>query len=83
MKATGIVRHIDDLGRIVLPKELRQTYDIREGDPLEVFVTDKGIMLRKYAPGCLHCGSKVKLYLLEGKKICLECRIKICRTLVR
>ena len=51
MKATGIVRRIDDLGRVVIPKEIRRTMHIREGDPLEIF-TDRegGIMLRKYSP---------------------------------
>ena len=51
MKATGVVRRIDDLGRIVIPKEIRRTLRIKEGDPLEIF-TDKegGIILRKYSP---------------------------------
>ena len=51
MKATGIVRRIDDLGRIVIPKEIRRTFRIREGDPLEIFTdTDGGIIFRKYSP---------------------------------
>ena len=51
MKATGIVRRIDDLGRIVVPKEIRRTMRIREGDPLEIYVNDEGsIMLKKYSP---------------------------------
>ena len=51
MKATGIVRRIDDLGRVVIPKEIRRTMRIREGDPLEIF-TDRegGVILRKYSP---------------------------------
>lgn len=48
MKATGIVRRIDDLGRVVIPKELRRTLDIREGDPLEIYTTDGGVLFRKY-----------------------------------
>lgn len=48
MKATGIVRRIDDLGRIVLPKEVRRTMKIREGDPLEIFLSDDGVTLKKY-----------------------------------
>lgn len=83
MKATGIVRRMDDLGRVVLPKELRRTFDIKEGDPLEVFVTDQGIVLRKYVPGCVHCGSIEGLLAFEGKQICLACRIKIGRTIGR
>ena len=51
MKATGIVRRIDDLGRIVIPKEIRRTQRIREGDPIEIFTNREGeIMLKKYSP---------------------------------
>ena len=51
MKATGIVRRIDDLGRVVIPKEIRRTLRIREGDPLEIFTDrDGGIILKKYSP---------------------------------
>ncbi len=51
MKATGIVRRIDDLGRVVIPKEIRRTLRIREGDPLEIFTnTDGGVIFRKYSP---------------------------------
>ena len=48
MKATGIIRHIDDLDRVVIPKEIRRTMRIREGDPLEIFATDDGVVFRKY-----------------------------------
>ena len=48
MKATGIVRCIDDLGRVVIPKEIRRTLAIREGDPLEIYTTDGGVLFRKY-----------------------------------
>lgn len=50
MKATGIVRRIDDLGRVVIPKEIRQNMHIREGDPLEIYTASDGIVLRKYVP---------------------------------
>lgn len=50
MKSTGIVRRVDDLGRVVLPKEVRRSLHLREGDPLEIFVDDKGILLKKYSP---------------------------------
>ena len=51
MKATGIVRRIDDLGRVVIPKEIRRTLRIREGDPLDIFTnTDGGVIFRKYSP---------------------------------
>ena len=51
MKATGIVRRVDDLGRIVIPKEIRRTLRIREGDPLEIYTEkDGGVIFRKYSP---------------------------------
>lgn len=67
MKPTGIVRRIDDLGRVVIPKEIRRTMHIKEGDPLEIFVDDRAIMLRKYqssteelADGCAKFVDKVR-----------------------
>ena len=51
MKATGIVRRIDDLGRVVIPKEIRRTLRIREGDPLEIFTSNDGeVIFKKYSP---------------------------------
>lgn len=50
MKATGIVRRVDDLGRVVIPKEIRRTVNIREGDPLEIFLQDGGVVFKKYLP---------------------------------
>ena len=50
MKATGIVRRVDDLGRVVIPKEIRRACNIREGDPLEIFLQDGGVVFRKYIP---------------------------------
>lgn len=50
MKATGIVRRIDDLGRVVIPKEIRRTMNVREGDPLEIFLEDSAVVFKKYSP---------------------------------
>ena len=51
MKATGIIRRVDDLGRIVIPKEIRKTLKIREGDPVEIFTDNQGqVILKKYSP---------------------------------
>ena len=58
MKSTGIVRKVDELGRIVLPVELRRTMDIAEKDPLEIYVDGNSIVLRKYRPSCIFCDSK-------------------------
>ena len=77
MKATGIVRRIDDLGRIVIPKEIRRTMRIREGDPLEIFTDGDSIIMRKYhAQGsCVFCGDiSPDAVLLHGKYVCPVCR---------
>lgn len=73
MKATGIVRNIDELGRIVVPKEMRTKMDILCGDPVEIFVEDDKIVLRKFAPNCLFCESADAVTVFKGKKICKKC----------
>lgn len=73
MKSTGIVRKVDDLGRIVLPKELRKVLDIDERDPLEIFVDGSFIMLQKYEPSCIFCGSAGNVVSFKGKNICSNC----------
>ena len=55
MKSTGIVRRIDNLGRVVLPIELRRSFDIDKEDPVEIFVDDNAIVLKKYQPACIFC----------------------------
>ena len=66
MKATGIVRKVDELGRIVIPRELRRTLGINEKDPVEIYTDGKGIILRKYAPGCAFCGSVNGIRYIHG-----------------
>lgn len=73
MKATGIVRKVDELGRIVLPIELRRTLDIEERDPLEIYLDEGRIVLQKYEPACLFCGSARGLLHYKGKNICSDC----------
>ena len=73
MKALGIVRKIDPLGRIVLPMELRRTFDIQNEDPLEIFVDNDSIILRKYEPACIFCGSAKDVTQFHGKNICHKC----------
>ncbi len=73
MKATGIVRKVDELGRIVLPVELRRTLNIEVRDPIEIFVDEDTILLKKYAPACIICGENDDLVEYRGKKICREC----------
>ena len=73
MKATGIVRKIDELGRIVIPMELRRTMDIKERDPIEIFVDGERIVLVKYQPGCTFCNSQDKIRTFKGSRICQKC----------
>ncbi|MBQ3181684.1 MAG: AbrB/MazE/SpoVT family DNA-binding domain-containing protein [Clostridia bacterium] len=73
MKSTGIVRKVDELGRIVLPIELRRTLDIAEKDSLEIYVDDNRIILKKYEPTCVFCGSSKDVLTFKGKNICPTC----------
>jgi len=74
MKSTGIVRRIDDLGRVVIPMELRRSFGIVESDPLEIFVDEDKIVLRKYQPGCYLCGNvEGHMHNFFGKAICTKC----------
>lgn len=73
MKSTGIVRRIDDLGRVVIPKELRRTLQVETGDSLEIFTHEKSIILRKYQPGCFICGSLDGLQTFYDKQLCNKC----------
>lgn len=78
MKSTGIVRKVDELGRIVLPKELRITLNINEKDPLEIFVDDDGkIILKKYEPSCIFCNGMNDITSFKGHNVCRECMQKI------
>ena len=77
MKATGIVRKVDELGRIVLPIELRRTLDIAERDPLEIYVDGTSIVLKKYQPACVFCGSAKDVVEFKEKNICPDCRKKL------
>ncbi|ASA22342.1 AbrB/MazE/SpoVT family DNA-binding domain-containing protein [Paenibacillus donghaensis] len=79
MKATGIVRQLDGLGRVVIPKELRRTMNIAEGDGLEIFVNGDQIVLKKYNPGCTLCGSLEDIEYLSGKPICRACVVRIVK----
>jgi transcriptional pleiotropic regulator of transition state genes len=73
MKATGIVRKIDELGRIVLPIELRRTLRIDIGDAVEIYVDPDRVMLKKYTPACLFCGNFENMTYFKGKMICEVC----------
>lgn len=74
MKALGIVRRIDDLGRVVLPKELRTTLGIAEKDGLEIYVEGESIILSKYVPHCTFCEEAEDVRPYRGKLVCASCR---------
>lgn len=73
MKATGIIRKVDELGRIVLPIELRRTLDIAEHDEMEIFIENDHVILQKYEHSCVFCGSSQGLVQYKGKFVCNKC----------
>ncbi len=77
MKSTGVVRRVDELGRIVIPIELRNKLGIVEKDPLEIYVDGSNIVLKKFETNCVFCGSSKKLVEYEDKLICNKCIKKL------
>lgn len=73
MKSTGIVRRVDELGRIVIPIELRNKLKIAEKDPIEIFVDGSSIVLKKYEETCVFCGSNKNVVEYKEKLICTKC----------
>jgi len=73
MKSTGIIRKVDELGRIVLPIEIRRTLDIEERDELEIFMDNDQIVLQKFEPSCIFCSSSQGLVSYRGKNVCQQC----------
>lgn len=73
IKATGIVRKVDELGRIVLPIELRRNLDINIKDPIEIYVDGNTILLKKYQPTCIFCGNAEGVKRIHDKNVCENC----------
>lgn len=73
LKATGIVRKVDELGRIVLPIEMRRTLDIAERDALEIYVEGSSVILKKYKPNCIFCDGTKDVSTFKGKSVCAKC----------
>ena len=78
VKSTGIVRKVDELGRVVLPIELRRNLGIDERDGLEIFVEDDQIILKKYLPSCIFCSNAGDVIQFNGKNVCKNCLEKLC-----
>ncbi len=78
MKSTGIVRKVDELGRVVIPIELRRTLGIEEKDALEIYVDQDRIILRKYEPSCayINCGNADNVTKFKGRNICSTCMLE-------
>ena len=73
MKSTGVVRRLDELGRIVIPIELRRTLDLADRDCLEIFTEGEQIILKKYQPACIFCGEAQDIINYKGKNVCKCC----------
>lgn len=73
MKSTGIVRNVDDLGRIVLPIELRRTFDLSAKDQVEIFTDNDMIVLKKFQRSCVFCRSGEDIVEYKGKAVCSSC----------
>ena len=73
MKSTGIIRNIDELGRIVIPKEIRNAFDIKSSDPVEIYTEGDRVILTKYYPACIFCGGNEGVGYYKGKKVCARC----------
>ena len=79
MKSTGIVRKMDELGRIVLPMELRKTFNISYKDSLEIYTEGDTIILKKYEPCCIFCGDSSNITNFKGKNICGNCKKELLK----
>ena len=79
MKSTGMVRKLDQLGRIVLPIELRRTLDIELKDSLEIFIEEDTVILRKYSPGCIFCGNASGVTIFKEKMVCGKCKDEMAK----
>ena len=77
MKSTGMVRKIDELGRIVMPAEIRQTLGLEVRDAMEIFIDGERVILQKYQPSCIFYTNADDLVDFGGKRICLECLAKL------
>ena len=77
MKSTGIIRRVDELGRVVIPIEIRNQFHIVEKDPIEIYVDGSSIILKKFEPNCIFCGNAKRLSEYKGKLVCDKCLSKL------
>ncbi|AGX41449.1 AbrB/MazE/SpoVT family DNA-binding domain-containing protein [Clostridium saccharobutylicum] len=74
MKTSGIIRNVDPLGRVVIPKEMRKVMGINEGDPIEIVKVNNDIVMRKYSKGCIFCGSDKEIVEFNKVLVCRKCK---------
>lgn len=79
MRSVGVVRKVDELGRVVIPIEVRRNLGIAEKDPLEIYVDNEKIILKKYEPTCIFCGEAGNIRNFRGKNICRECAAALAK----
>lgn len=79
MKSTGIVRRVDELGRVVIPIEMRNKFGIAVKDPIEIYVDGSNIVLKKFEQSCIFCGNTNDLSEYKGKLLCKECAEQIAK----
>ena len=79
MKPTGMVRPVDELGRLVLPKELRNKLNIQPKDSVEFWMDGESIVLKKYEPACVFCGEGKNMRVFQNRNVCLSCLKKISK----
>jgi len=82
LKSTGVVRKVDELGRIVIPIELRRTMGIEEKDALEIYVDSEKIILKKYEPACIFCGNAEEVVNYKGKNLCKSCLTELSKQVI-
>lgn len=73
MNNTGMIRRVDELGRLVIPIEIRNRFDIKEKDPMEIYVDEDSIIIKKYETNCLFCGETENLIEFHKKLVCKKC----------
>lgn len=81
MKSTGIVRRVDELGRVVIPIEIRNKFNIAEKDPIEIYVDGSNIVLKKHEQSCIFCGNTKELSEYKGKLVCNKCSEQLFKNL--
>lgn len=79
MKATGIIRRVDELGRVVIPIEIRNKLEIAEKDPIEIYVDGSSIILKKFEPNCVFCNNSKNLIEYNSKLVCEKCANKLSK----